>query len=620
MVSVREIDGQAGLKENARAYLAADTEKASADLRKFIDDNNFVGFQERYKSYLMSKYPDANKFIGDDGLAVRNPIFGGINFHLRTTTDEDVNNIMKNGRAAQEVFAKKSLEQRLDFLEILNKHIEGRKEEIKLIITADMGKAITITDGEMKKGSEWVKFAKTKAAEQLKTTGEDDHSKDPLGVVQVIGAFNYPYALTISGIMGALAAGNSVVASTPDKAPNWIFPFAEAAKAAVKEFSEKYNLDPKEAEILQKGLIQKTIGRNNLIDKADLVHFVGSKEVGDYINDRRGDKPTIREMGGNNFVVVMNDSITADRPPEKIAKEIWSGIGAQATGQRCTRPGHLIVQQDEPGNPKASLVLAELKKICSNAYKHDPERAEIVIGNPLNPKTQNGPLVDGGAYRMMNDIVELAKKSGAEITGLNPKGGIDANYEGRNDIKLPTNKDAYWVNTIIIDWNKALKKQKTEERKAELREKIDSIILGKEVFGPLIHVIEPVKDIDAAIKKVNELDPHKLSAAIYTENKGPSPESNESRFRKETGITSVVVNGPPKDLSPTEKHGHPGEPGIGGEFHFANYTNDIKNRLKDEVNSTEVKVSGNMQKLNGAVRYGTGIISGQPQIQPGQAL
>lgn len=57
MVSVREIDGQAGLKENARAYLAADTEKASADLRKFIDDNNFVGFQERYKSYLMSKYP-----------------------------------------------------------------------------------------------------------------------------------------------------------------------------------------------------------------------------------------------------------------------------------------------------------------------------------------------------------------------------------------------------------------------------------------------------------------------------------------------------------------------------------------------------------------------------------
>ena len=596
-------------KLKADFNVAAKNDEASAA--------GIAAFKKDYIEYL-SRFPEFHNSIAEDSdkktsIAVPNAMFGGENFRLKATTEGKV--ILQKSGNAQKIYGKMSIEDRLEFLDILKKKIVEHQKDIILTITADC-KPIDLATGEVSKASAWFDFADANAKKQLEkssvTVGnkkyETKTSYEPAGIVQVIGAFNYPLALTLPGIVGGLASGNSVVVSTPEKAPNWIFPFMQAASEAVTDFAKKHKLNPEAQKALKDGLIQYSIGRDPTIsNKADVVHFVGGDVAGKAIKKARGDKPTILELGGSNVVTVMNDAVTNDAEAKEIVKKIYGGFGP-TTGQRCTAPRILLVEKGEPqqaGQPKkisAETVAEKLEAMCAGgaitgsggignpfiaATKKLDQNGTLELdkdGKPIEiPGTRIGALVDNGAYKGMQEMITLASRVGATVHGK-----LDANMEGSN---LP--KGGHWVNPIAIDWSEA---EKNPENAKEIYAKIKE----KEIFGPLIHIMSPVKDIEEAITKTNELDTHNLASAIFTKS-----EAIKNKYFKETNAVSQSWNEAPSDKSPKGEHGHPdkrhglpihsaapdGEKSIriGGDNHFLAY---CKVKLRKIANDLGEAISG----------------------------
>jgi succinate-semialdehyde dehydrogenase/glutarate-semialdehyde dehydrogenase len=188
-----------------------------------VDQNNFEEFNKRYVEYL-KKFDafDQSYSATPAEVAVTNAIFGKHSFFLKQTTDAQGVELLAKGRASGRVFENLSVEERLEFLKVLKSKIDKYQDDIVLTITADTGKPIDLSRGEMAKGGEWFKYAQDEAVNQLgeKSTGKSTRSTRGKGVSQVIGAYNYPYALAISGIVSSLAAGNGIIISAPLKAPN----------------------------------------------------------------------------------------------------------------------------------------------------------------------------------------------------------------------------------------------------------------------------------------------------------------------------------------------------------------------------------------------------------------
>lgn len=510
-----------------------------------VTRNDFAAFNKGYRDFL-KQYDAFNKSasVTPTELSVHSAIFGRTSFYLKQTNDAEAQALLDNGRAASKVFGALELEERLEFLRVLQKKVKNYAADIGLVISADTGKPIELSEKEMAKGDDWFDFAGRVAESQIgaKGLGNEKIYSRPLGVAQIIGAYNYPYALAMGGIVGALAGGNGIVVSAPLKAPNWIFPFMQAVDEAVVEFAQHAQSKGKSwAAAFAKsgaGLIQYSVGVNrNLTAGADLVHFVGGDETGNLISRGRGIKPTILEMGGSNVVVVMESAVTSDIEAKNVAKKIYDAF-APGTGQRCTAPRMLCV---DAGAEAAVIALGDM---VANGDHH--------LGNPFSEGTKMGPLVDRGARQKMEEAVILANKLGATVYG-----GEAVNS---NLVPQALNDNSFWVTPVAIDWSTAdLSDAKSA---AELQ-----TMLGQEIFGPLVHILPRVRGIDEAIAVTNKYDTHGLAGAIFT-----ARAEEAEKYAAHVRVTSISVNEAPKDRSPYGPHGHPGIATIGGTTHFNLYT------------------------------------------------
>lgn len=512
-----------------------------------VNKNDFPQFREDYRKYL-SQFPAFNKSYsaGPTEMSVHSAIFGHTLFYLKQTNDAQAQALMDDGRAASKVFGRLTVGERLEFLKVLDEKIKAHGEDIGVVITADSGKPTELSEKEMAKGAEWFAYAYKEAEAQIGPKGDFNQSliSRPMGVAQIIGAYNYPYALAVGGIVGALAAGNGVIVSAPMKAPNWVFPFMQAVREATEEFAGKAVSDGKpwaeEFAATAAGLVQCSVGVNrNLTAGVDIVHFVGGDVTGNFISKTRGTKRTILEMGGSNVVAVMESALDRPTAAKEISAAIYAGF-APATGQRCTAPRMLV---SEPG---AEAVVKELGRMCAEDDHH--------IGNPFTKGVKMGPLVDRGARQKMEEAITLAGELGATVYGT-----LKANS---NSIPMALNDNSFWVQPVMIDWSTA---DVFDPKKAERLK----TVLGEEIFGPLLHVLPRVTGIDAMIATTNKYDTHGLAGAIFS-----SKDEEVDRYAANIRVTSLTVNEAPKDRSPFGPHGHPGLATIGGKSHFELYASE----------------------------------------------
>ncbi|SHL66275.1 aldehyde dehydrogenase [Chryseobacterium polytrichastri] len=152
---------------------------------------------------------------------------------------------------------------------------------------------------------------------------------DPLGCVLVIGAWNYPYQLSLSPIIAALAAGNCCILKPSEIAENTM-------KAMSKIINENF---PPEYLYVFEGGIEETTELLKL--KFDKIFFTGSTKVGKIVYQAAAEHLTLvtLELGGKSPAI-----ITKDANLEVAAKRIVWGKFLNA-GQTCVAPDYLLVEE-----------------------------------------------------------------------------------------------------------------------------------------------------------------------------------------------------------------------------------------------------------------------------------
>ncbi|WP_110114591.1 aldehyde dehydrogenase [Bacillus sp. CGMCC 1.16541] len=287
----------------------------------------------------------------------------------------------------------RDVSERIKKLQTLRNVIKEHEQEILDAMKQDLNKseveAYTTEIGvlleeirfTLKHIHKWVKSKKVKTA--LTHVGSKGYViPEPYGVTLVIAPWNYPLNLALSPVVGAIAAGNTVVLKPSELTPN-VSRLLEQMIAKV--------FDPSFITVVEGGVKTSEI---LLKQKFDYIFFTGSVNVGKVVMQEAAKQliPVTLELGGKSPCIVHEDANI-----ELAAKRIMFGKGINA-GQTCVAPDYLFVHK----NVKSKLV-KELQKAIHDFYGEHPEKSDrygrIVSQRHferLHAFLQDGDIVVGG--------------------------------------------------------------------------------------------------------------------------------------------------------------------------------------------------------------------------------
>ena len=215
----------------------------------------------------------------------------------------------------------------------------------------------------------------------------------PIGPIAAISPFNFPLNLSAHKIAPAIAAGNPIVLKPATKTPLSALTLGRfAAEAGVPEGA---------VSVLP--MDRKTGDRLVTDPRFKLLTFTGSSEVGWDMKARAGRKKVILELGGNAAVIVDESADLAFA-----AARIVAG-GFTLAGQSCISVQRVFVHEAVAAGFSGRLLDAV------NALK---------AGDPLDPATEVGPMIDEGETERVQSWIEEAVNAGANVlTGGRRLGG-----------------------------------------------------------------------------------------------------------------------------------------------------------------------------------------------------
>ena len=290
----------------------------------------------------------------------------------------------------------------------------------------------------------------------------------PLGVVAAITPFNYPLNLAIHKVAPAIAAKNSVILKPSMKAP--------LAALKLAEIMDFYLPDGALNTVTGHGrIIGDEIVTSSIVNK---ISFTGSVEVGKHISKQAGMKKLTLELGGNDPLIVLEDADI-----EKAVEAAVKGSYLNA-GQVCIGVKRIILD-----NKIADEFTQKFVKYTQ----------KLITGDPMDPKTDVGPLINETAAIDVENNVNIAINDGADLLC----GG--------------KRKKAFYTPTILDHVDSKMK------------------IVQYETFGPVSPIIR-INGLDEAIKVANDTK-YGLQAGIFTNNI-----NNAMKAIKEIEAGGVIVN------------------------------------------------------------------------------
>ncbi|MDZ5255037.1 aldehyde dehydrogenase [Clostridium sp. LIBA-8841] len=259
---------------------------------------------------------------------------------------------------------------------------------------------------------------------------------EPYGVVLIIGPFNYPFMLTMDPLIGAIAAGNTVVLKPSESAPET----SKVLKSILEQvFDEKYvlHVNPERG---------KEVVDELLREKFDYIFFTGSAMVGKIVMKAAAENltPVTLELGGKSPCIVDKDCKV-----ELAARRIVWGK-AMNSGQTCVAPDYLYVHKDIEEE-----FIKKLEEEIKKQFGEEPLKSED-YSRMVNEKEFNrvlsyidkDKLVFGGNYNKETLQIELTILKG--VTWDDPVMEREIfgpilpilNFEDLNDvIKIVNSKD-----------------------------------------------------------------------------------------------------------------------------------------------------------------------------------
>lgn len=344
--------------------------------------------------------------------------------------------------------------------------MEANAHELALLETLDLGKPIHNTVGcDVPLTIETVRYyaeAIDKIYDEIGPSPSDAVSmivREPLGVVGAITPWNFPLLMAAWKFAPALATGNSVIMKPAEQTSLSLLRVAElAAEAGIPE--GVFNVVPGEGP----GAGQPLALHNDV----DAIAFTGSTAVGKLVMGFAAQSNLKRvglECGGKSPQIVMADCEDLDAAADAAA---WGVFYDQ--GQVCTAGTRLLVQRE--------IKNKFLAKVASIAK-------DLVPGDPLDPDTLFGSLVDGTQMDTVLGYIERGKADGASLVA----GGKQA----RSD------SGGFYVEPTIFDGVAN-----------------DMAIAREEIFGPVISTIA-FETLDEALTIAND-SIYGLAAGIWTSN------------------------------------------------------------------------------------------------------
>ncbi|MCA0970168.1 aldehyde dehydrogenase [Halobacillus litoralis] len=216
--------------------------------------------------------------------------------------------------------------------------------------------------------------------------------KEPYGTVLVIAPWNYPVQLALAPVIGAVAAGNTVIIKPSELTPtvSWV----------IKKMIEQY-FPPEYIAVLEG---DKEVTQQLLDSPLDYVFFTGSVPVGKIVMEQAGKRliPVTLELGGKSPAIVHKDAKL-----DLAAKRIVWGKYTNA-GQTCIAPDYLFVHQDvkEELIAKIQHYTAEF---YGNAPLENPDYVKIVNDkhfDRIKGYLNDGTTLSGGAFDSVRRKIE----------------------------------------------------------------------------------------------------------------------------------------------------------------------------------------------------------------------
>ena len=390
---------------------------------------------------------------------VFNPFTGEAAAEVARATPQDFEAANAAAQAGFERMRAMPRHARRDLLVKIASALEARRAELGAAIAVSCGKPITQALGEVDRAVITFSLA---ADETRRMAGEvvplDVDSRAvgmdglverfPIGPVSAISPFNFPLNLLVHKVAPAIAVGTSLVVKPPPQCPQLAF-LLGALMAECGLPAGAYN-------VLHLTL---PLAEQLAVDpRFKLLTFTGSPTVGWHLKNVAGRKKVVLELGGNAAAVVHEDAGDFDW----VASRLATGAFAYA-GQVCIKVQRLLVHQP--------IAQAFTEKFVAAT------RA-LAVGNPLDPATVVGPVIDQAAADRIESWIDEAIASGAKALIRGTRNG---------SLLSPT---------VLTDVPATAK------------------VSCREVFGP-VAVIQPYREWSEAMAIVNNSE-FGLQAGVFT--------------------------------------------------------------------------------------------------------
>lgn len=409
---------------------------------------------------------------------------------IANASKADLRDVEEAVNVAHQTFrswAKTPVHERANYLRKTAQWMLRHRYELAAIQVYEVGKPWREADADVKEAIDFLNFY-AYGAEQIQKDETTETLPDeinftrprPRGVAAVIAPWNFPLAIFTGMSSAALVTGNTVV----------LKPATQSVLTGWQLFSAYYEAG------IPDGVVNFLSGSGQEIGPAlvgdpdvAIVAFTGSKEVGLRImaqanaihRDQRQLKRCLIEMGGKNAAIVDE---TADFD-QTIPAVLYSAFGY--AGQKCSALSRLIVL-----DPIYESFVNRLARAASS----------FPFGNPINPETQCGPVIERAAQQRILSAIEEGRRSGRILFQADPSGFREGYY-------VPP--------TMICDLPR------------------DSRLLREEIFGPVLSVIR-VKTLDEAFERANETD-YALTGGLFSR----TP-SHIERAKEEFEVGNLYIN------------------------------------------------------------------------------
>ena len=356
-------------------------------------------------------------------------------------------------------WAKLPVQKRVDCIQRFYDLLLAEKDDLAKTLTAEVGKPLKESYNELNGARARMKYfidnsVKWLSEEWIVTEGTTKEKivYEPFGVIANISAWNYPYLVGVNVFIPALIGGNAILYKPSE--------YSTLTGLAIQNLLYRAGVP--------ENVFQSVIGKGNVGEillnlPLDGYFFTGSYRTGKYIAEKVAPKlvPIGLELGGKDPLYVMDDITDVD----KVAGAALEGV-VYNNGQSCCAVERIYVHE----------------KIYDQFVKSYTEQAKkLVIGNPMNEKTDIGPLSRKEQQQFLLEQVKDAKEKGATVL----YGGNAINSKG------------YFIEpTVLVNVSHDMK------------------VMKEESFGPVTG-IQKVRDDSEALQLMQDTE-YGLTAAIYS--------------------------------------------------------------------------------------------------------